>query len=59
MKKGHPHQIQQNINTMSRSISVQEVQKHATLEDLWLVVDGTVYDLTDFASEHPGGSESM
>lgn len=36
-------------------ISVDEVSKHNSLEDLWLVVDGTVYDLSDFVPEHPGG----
>jgi Cytochrome b5-like Heme/Steroid binding domain len=44
---------------MNRSISADEVSKHDSLEDLWLVVDGAVYDLTDFAPEHPGGVESM
>lgn len=33
-----------------------EISSHNTPEDLWIIVDNTVYDLTDFASEHPGGS---
>ncbi|RDW73535.1 putative L-lactate dehydrogenase-1 [Coleophoma cylindrospora] len=41
---------------MVRSIPVQEVQKHNIPEDLWIVVDNTVYNLTDFAPEHPGGA---
>lgn len=45
--------------TMKTSISVEEVSKHNSLEDLWVVVDGIVYDLTEFAPEHPGGVESM
>ena len=45
--------------TMKTSISVEEVSKHNRLEDLWIVVNGIVYDLTEFASEHPGGVESM
>ena len=32
-----------------------EVAKHNTGEDLWLIVKGQAYDLTDFAPEHPGG----
>ncbi|KAL9095709.1 MAG: hypothetical protein Q9165_002141 [Trypethelium subeluteriae] len=36
-----------------------EVQKHATQEDCWIVVEGKVWDLTDFAPEHPGGLESI
>ena len=43
---------------MARKISVQEVSRHCIAEDLWIVVDGTVYDLTEFAPEHPGGAAS-
>ncbi|KAI1473586.1 FMN-dependent dehydrogenase-domain-containing protein [Daldinia eschscholtzii] len=39
-----------------RSISVEEISRHCSLKDLWLVVDGVVYDLSEFALEHPGGS---
>ncbi|KAI0157233.1 FMN-dependent dehydrogenase-domain-containing protein [Xylariaceae sp. FL1272] len=38
-----------------RLVSVEEISAHQTLEDLWLVVDGIVYDLTEFAPDHPGG----
>jgi L-lactate dehydrogenase (cytochrome) len=44
---------------MTTSISVEEVSKHNSLEDLWIVIDDLVYDLTEFAPEHPGGVESM
>lgn len=44
---------------MPRSISVQEISQHNLPSDLWIVVDNTVYDLTDFAPEHPGGASSM
>jgi len=45
--------------TMTASISVWEISKHNSLDDLWIVVHGVVYDLTDFAPEHPGGAESV
>jgi L-lactate dehydrogenase (cytochrome) len=44
---------------MARVLSVQEISKHSIPDDLWLVVDDTVYDLTEFAPEHPGGASSM
>jgi cytochrome b involved in lipid metabolism len=44
---------------MTGSIAVEEISKHNSLRDLWIVVDGMVYDMTDFAPEHPGGVESV
>jgi L-lactate dehydrogenase (cytochrome) len=43
---------------MARVVSVQEISKHSIPENLWIVVDGTIYDLTEFAPEHPGGAGS-
>ena len=43
---------------MGRLVSAQEISKHNLPEDVWLVVDNTVYDLTEFAPEHPGGAGS-
>lgn len=40
----------------SKQISREEVAKNNTEDSLWVVVDARVYDLTDFADAHPGGS---
>lgn len=34
---------------------LEEVKKHTREDDCWLVVDGDVYDVTEFLDEHPGG----
>jgi L-lactate dehydrogenase (cytochrome) len=39
-------------------ISVEEISKHNSPHDCWIVVDGRVWDITDFAPKHPGGGES-
>jgi cytochrome-b5 reductase len=35
---------------------MSELQRHNTADDLWMAVYGVVYDLTYYASRHPGGS---
>jgi cytochrome b involved in lipid metabolism len=39
---------------MSKTFSKEEVAAHKTGQDLWIIVDEDVYDLTKFQSEHPG-----
>ncbi|KAJ5154259.1 Aldolase-type TIM barrel [Penicillium coprophilum] len=38
-------------------LSVQEVIKHCETDDCWIVVGNKVWDLTHFASAHPGGAD--
>jgi L-lactate dehydrogenase (cytochrome) len=33
-----------------------EVAKHNTAEDCWVVLNGHAYDMTDFLEDHPGGA---
>ena len=40
-------------------ISASELRKHNVPEDCWVAIHGLVYDLTDFADEHPAGAESI
>jgi cytochrome b involved in lipid metabolism len=39
---------------MSETFTQSEVAAHKTPQDLWIIVDEDVYDLTKFQSEHPG-----
>eukprot|EP00927_Polykrikos_kofoidii_P016118 TRINITY_DN17240_c0_g1_i1.p1 TRINITY_DN17240_c0_g1~~TRINITY_DN17240_c0_g1_i1.p1 ORF type:complete len:419 (-),score=87.77 TRINITY_DN17240_c0_g1_i1:85-1341(-) len=34
-----------------------EVEKHQNKDDLWLLIDGKVYDVTPFLDLHPGGGQ--
>jgi fatty acid desaturase 2 (delta-6 desaturase) len=34
-----------------------EVQLHTKKDDKWLVMDGQVYNITNWVSKHPGGSK--
>jgi cytochrome b involved in lipid metabolism len=40
-------------------ISWDEVRRHDTEDDLWVVFSGHVYDLSSFAKNHPGGLEIL
>ncbi|KAI8800849.1 FMN-dependent dehydrogenase-domain-containing protein [Cladochytrium replicatum] len=43
---------------MSKAVvSWEELAKHATQADCWVAIHGTVYDLTAFLKEHPGGAK--
>ncbi|KAF5002819.1 hypothetical protein FDECE_10522 [Fusarium decemcellulare] len=42
-----------------RTYSREEVRQHATAPSLWCIINSTIYDLTDFIQEHPGGSHIL
>jgi len=42
-----------------KGIKMEDVEKHSSVDDLWLVIDGKVYDVTPFMDDHPGGGEIM
>merc|ERR1719405_234952 len=37
------------------SYSMEEVAKHITKDDCWVVVNGQVMNVTNFLKDHPGG----
>ncbi len=43
----------------AKQISMDEVKKHNSQGDCWMVIHGRVFDPTKFLSEHPGGPEVM
>ncbi|KAL1849797.1 hypothetical protein Plec18170_007318 [Paecilomyces lecythidis] len=38
-----------------RKISASEISSHCHEDDAWIVINGTVWDITGFAAKHPGG----
>ena len=49
----------QNDIQGSVTLTKAEVQKHNSSSDCWTIISGKVYNVTDFISRHPGGSEIL
>lgn len=41
------------------SYTLHEVLRHSTRDDMWMVIDDNVYDVTLFGALHPGGAEIL
>ncbi len=35
--------------------TLDEVQKHNNPDSCWIIINGNVYDITEFIANHPGG----
>lgn len=46
-------------SSASGSYTAAQVAEHASSSSCWASVDGSVYDLTPWISQHPGGSERI
>ncbi|PWN30690.1 putative cytochrome b5 [Jaminaea rosea] len=44
---------------MAKEIEASEVANHKSDESAWVIVDGSVYDVTEFLEEHPGGKKIL
>ncbi|KAF3933983.1 hypothetical protein ABW19_dt0209073 [Dactylella cylindrospora] len=42
-----------------KEFTMEEVAKHNTKDDVWVVVKGVVMDLTGFLEDHPGGANAI
>lgn len=49
-----PEQRPSRAPSRAQAYTLADVRKHNTKEDGWIVVDGIVYDITNFAKNHPG-----
>jgi len=43
----------------SLPINSSEVAKHNSPQDCWIILEGVVYDLSNFSEKHPGGAKAI
>lgn len=43
--------------TAAPKYTLNDVSKHATSSDCWMAINGKVYNVTAYISQHPGGRE--
>jgi len=44
---------------LDKTITLAELRQHKDAKSLWIAINDTVYDVTKFMEEHPGGEEVL
>lgn len=42
-----------------KSYTIEQVQAHNKPNDCWIIIEGKVFDVTNFLTEHPGGKKVL
>ena len=46
-------------NDQTATFTAEQVAEHKTEDDCWTIISGSVYDLTSYIPNHPGGNEIL
>lgn len=52
-------QTETQDQALTESFTLAQVAQHNTPADCWIIIENSVYDVTEFLNEHPGGSERI
>ena len=42
-----------------KNYTLNEINKHNKIEDIWICINGKVYDVSKFINKHPGQSNTL
>jgi cytochrome b involved in lipid metabolism len=59
IKGGATTDNQATSTTQISTFTLADIATHATETDCWTTIDGNVYNLTQFITEHPGGKRGI
>lgn len=49
----------QTVSTENISLTIQEVAKHNSASNCWIIISREVYDVTSYLGAHPGGAGTI
>ncbi|OVA14585.1 Cytochrome b5-like heme/steroid binding domain [Macleaya cordata] len=47
------------MTSHTKVYTLEEASQHNTRDDCWVVLDGKVYNVTEYLDEHPGGDDVL
>jgi cytochrome b involved in lipid metabolism len=48
-----------NTNGIPKNQSISSIQSHNTEKDCWIIISKSIYDVTTYISQHPGGNGAI
>jgi cytochrome b involved in lipid metabolism len=48
-----------NRSGQTVTLTTSEVAQHTSSNDCWMIISGSVYNVTSYLPQHPGGSQEM
>lgn len=42
-----------------QTVTREQVKKHNSDKDIWIILHGRAYDITEFQNDHPGGPDIL